>query len=75
MIYKCCDSARRAVLLAQSVYNGIDYLEVEDGPAGPQTALYVYFLHPLTPGQLQVDNILICTRNPVPTSGCRSSIC
>ena len=60
MIYKCCDSARRAVLLAQSVYNGIDYLEVADGPAGPQTALYVYFLRPLTPGQLQVGNILIC---------------
>jgi hypothetical protein len=60
MIYKCCDSARRAVLLAQIVYNGIDFLEVADGPAGPQTALYIYFLHPLTPGQLQVDNILIC---------------
>jgi Baseplate J-like protein len=60
MIYKCCDSARRAVLLAQSVYNGIDYLEVADGPAGPQTALYLYFLHPLVPGQLQMDNILIC---------------
>ena len=60
MIYTCCDSARRAVLLAQSVYNGIDYLEVAEGPDGPQTALYVYFLHPLTPGQLQLKNILIC---------------
>ena len=60
MIYQCCDSARRAVLLAQSVYNGIDYLEVNDGPAGPQTVLYVYFLHPLSPGQLQIDNVLIC---------------
>jgi hypothetical protein len=60
MIYQCCDSARRAVLLAQSVYNGIDYLEVETGPAGPQTALYVYFLHPLAPGQLKAENVLIC---------------
>lgn len=60
MIYKCCDSARRAVLLAQSVFNGIDYLEVADGPAGPQTALYVYFLHPLAPGQLRLENIVIC---------------
>lgn len=60
MIYKCCDSARRAVLLAQNVYNAIDYLEVADGPAGCQTALYVYFLHPLAPGQLQRENILLC---------------
>jgi hypothetical protein len=60
MIYKCCDSARRAVLLAQTVYNGIDYLEVADGPAGPQTSLYVYFLHSLAPGQLTVSNIYIC---------------
>lgn len=60
MIYQCCDSSRRAVLLAQNVYNGIDYLEVADGPLGPQTVLYLYFLHPLAPGQLQVDNILIC---------------
>ena len=49
-----------AVLLAQSVYNGIDYLEVTDGPAEPQSVLSVYFLHPLVPGQLQMDNILIC---------------
>ncbi|HTX40566.1 MAG TPA: baseplate J/gp47 family protein [Acidobacteriaceae bacterium] len=60
MIYQCCDSSRRAVLLAQNVYNGIDYLEVGDGPLGCQTVLSLYFLHPLTPGQLQVDNILIC---------------
>ena len=60
MIYKCCDSARRAVLLAQTVYNGIDYLEVADGPDGCQTALYLYFLHPLIPGQLTIGNILIC---------------
>jgi len=60
MIYQCCDSSRRAVLLAQNVYNGIDYLEVADGPLGPQTVLYLYFLHSLVPGQIQADNILIC---------------
>lgn len=60
MIYQCCDSSRRAVLANQSVYNGIDYLEVADGPVVAQSVLNLYFLHPLTPGQLQVDNILIC---------------
>jgi hypothetical protein len=60
MIYQCCDSSRRAVLANQSVYNGIDYLEVADGPLGQETVLYLYFLHPLTPGQLEVNNISIC---------------
>jgi len=59
MIYQCCDNARRAVLVAQTVYNGIDYLEVADGPNGPQTVLYVYFLHPLAPGQLTLGNLQI----------------
>lgn len=60
MIYRCCDTSRRAVLANQTVYNGIDYLEVDDGPVVPQSVLYVHFLHPLMPGQLQTDNISIC---------------
>jgi len=56
MIYRCCDSSRRAVLASQTIYNGIDYLEVSDS----QTELYLHFFHPIAPGQLQIDNIVIC---------------
>jgi hypothetical protein len=56
MIYQCCDSSRRAVLANQTVYNGIDYLEVSDC----QTTLYLHFLHDLAPNQLTAENIVIC---------------
>jgi hypothetical protein len=56
MIYQCCDSSRRAVLANQTVYNGIEYLEV----AISQTVLYVYFFHPLSANQLQTENVRIC---------------
>ena len=56
MIYQCCDASRRAVLANQTVYNGIDYLEVSEC----QTTLYVHFLHDLTPNQLGVQNIILC---------------
>ena len=63
MIYTCCDSSRRAVLAQQSVYNGIDYLEVDDNPAEPmdqrQRTLWVHFFHPLAAGQLTLKNVII----------------
>ena len=66
MIYQCCDTSRRAVLANQSVYNGIDYLEVTDGPNGPQTVLYIYFFHSLKPDQIQVANVRICGGERIP---------
>ena len=62
MIYACCDERRRSVLAAQSVYNGIDYLEVVDDPSMPserQRTLRVYFILPLIPGQLTIQNVTI----------------
>ncbi len=67
MIYTCCDSSRRAVLANQTVYNGIDFLEVADGPGGPQTVLFLHFFHPLLPNQLGVQNIRICGGERIPT--------
>jgi len=63
MIYRCCDLRRRAILENQTVYNGIDYLEVVDNPSDPenlrQRTLLVHFLHPLAPGQLTIANVSI----------------
>lgn len=67
MIYTCCDSSRRAVLANQTVYNGIDFLEVADGPGGPQTVLFLHFFHPLLPNQIGVQNIRICGGERIPT--------
>jgi hypothetical protein len=67
MIYTCCDNSRRAVLAKQTVYNGIDFLDVADGPQGPQTVLYLHFFRPLLPNQLGVQNIHICGGERVPT--------
>ncbi|HYI96157.1 MAG TPA: putative baseplate assembly protein [Bryobacteraceae bacterium] len=55
MIYFCCDPRRRNVLEAQSIYNGIDFLEVDDD----QRTLRVRFVHPLSPGQLTLKNVRI----------------
>jgi hypothetical protein len=63
MIYACCDDRRRAVLAAQNVFNGIDFLDVVDDPSMPnnqrQRTLRIHFLNPLGPGQLTAANIAI----------------
>ena len=63
MIYVCCDERRRNTLKAQSLLNGIDFLEVADDPAAPaetrQRTLFVHFIHPLQPGALSKENIRI----------------
>jgi hypothetical protein len=63
MIYSCCDPNRRNVLERQSVYNGIDFLEVVDDPKAPnsvrQHTLLVHFVHDLTAGQLELANVRI----------------
>jgi hypothetical protein len=62
VIYRCCDDARRNAV-RQSAFNGIDFLEVVDNPAGPielrQRTLHVHFIHPLAPGELNVANVQI----------------
>ncbi len=63
MIYRCCDDRRRSALENQSVYNGIDFLEVVDNPTDPdcarQRTLLVHFIHALAPGQLGRGNVQI----------------
>jgi len=63
MIYRCCDDRRRGVLEQQSVFNGIDFLEVVDNPSDPdsirQRTLLAHFIHPLKPGQLVLQNVRI----------------
>jgi len=63
MIYSCCDPNRRNVLELQSVYNGIDFLEVVDNPGDPndvrQRTLLLHFVHDLLPGQLGLSNVRI----------------
>ncbi len=63
MIYACCDERRRNILKAQSLLNGIDFLEVADDPAAPadtrQRTLFVHFIHPLQAGALSKENIRI----------------
>src|SRR5260370_19870919 len=63
MICSCCDPNRRNVLERQSVYNGIDFLEVVDDPKAPnsvrQHTLLVHFVHDLLPGQLVLANVSI----------------
>jgi hypothetical protein len=63
MIYFCCDEQRRNVVKQQAVFNGVDFLEVVDNPAGPfelrQRTLLVHFIHPLTPGVLTLQNVRI----------------
>lgn len=51
MIYRCCDERRRSRLRARPELNGIDYLEVVDGPhlepGSRQRTLRVHFVNPL----------------------------
>src|SRR5262245_2538340 len=63
MIYFCCDPRRRGAVEEQSVFNGIDFLEVVDDPTDPddvrQRTLQVHFIHPLNPGELGPANVRI----------------
>ena len=63
MTYFCCDERRRSALKAQTLLNGLDYLEVSDDPAEPvatrQRTLFVHFVHPLQPGALSNANVRI----------------
>ncbi|HEX6649345.1 MAG TPA: hypothetical protein VF075_07390, partial [Pyrinomonadaceae bacterium] len=64
MIYFCCDDERRRnAVKNHPTLNGIDFLEVRDELSDPleqrQRTLLVHFLKNLTPGALDVTNILI----------------
>ena len=63
MIYFCCDERRRNIVKDQTVFNGIDFLEVVDDPSDPfdlrQRTLRVHFIHPLAPGALTAQNVRI----------------
>ena len=49
MTYFCCDQQRRNVVKQQSVFNGIDFLEVSDDPAAAneqrQRMLLLHFVN------------------------------
>jgi hypothetical protein len=57
----CCDERRRAAVLEHATLNGIDFLEVRDGPDVPQAEqqrrLFVHFLKPAGVSSLSVDNL------------------
>ncbi len=63
MIYFCCEEPRRFAVKLHPTLNGIDYLEVEDSPALPnserQRTLKVFFVKPLAPAALSAQNIRI----------------
>lgn len=63
MIYNCCDENRKSAVLASSMLNGIDYLEVLDSAAVPlslprQQVLLVHCLK-TAPSGLAQTNVLI----------------
>lgn len=63
MNYFCCTDTRRNAVKLHPTLNGIDYIEVLDNISDPynerQTTLFVHFLKPLSPGALDVANIII----------------
>lgn len=65
MIYNCCNEARKAAVLGYPAINGIDYLEVVDGPTTPsgsprQRTLLITCLNTLgSAAAIGPDNILI----------------
>src|SRR5712691_826780 len=63
VIYACCDERRLDAVRSQRTINGIDYLEVLDGPRIPierrQHILYVHFVHPFKDGSLKKENVHI----------------
>lgn len=63
MNYFCCTDTRRNAVKLHPVLNGIDYLEVLDDLSDPfnerQTTLFVHFLKPITPGEIESQNVII----------------
>jgi hypothetical protein len=63
MIYFCCQDRRRGAIAAHPIINGIDFLEVHDGPSVPdvdkQRTLVVHFIKPLVPASLTPANVRI----------------
>jgi hypothetical protein len=64
MIYFCCDNERRRnALRGHPTLNGIDFLEVSDDPADPnsvrQRTLFVHFINDLKPGALKAENVRV----------------
>lgn len=59
----CCDSLRRSAVEHSSAWNGIDFLQVLDDPAGPlaerQTTLLVHFIRDIAPLSLGIANVRI----------------
>jgi hypothetical protein len=60
--YFCCDERRRNAIRGTAL-NGIDFLEVLDQDAATmadrQRFLFVHFVNPLAPAQLDVDNLCL----------------
>jgi len=73
MIYSCCNENRKAAVLGNPAINGIDYLEVVDGPTIPagsprQRTLLITCLNPAPTG-LKPDNVLITGGESVTATG------
>lgn len=73
MIYSCCNENRRAAVLGNPAINGIDYLEVVDGPSTPagsprQQTLLITCLN-AAPATLTPDNVLITGGESVTSIG------
>jgi len=76
MIYSCCNENRKAAVLGNPGINGIDYLEVVDGPTAPagsprQRTLLITCVNPLGGAAAAVgpDNILITGGESVTSIG------
>ncbi len=76
-IYRCCDDRRREAVRAHGTLNGIDFVEVNDGPgvASPdrQRSLFVHFVKPLAPGALGAANVRIDGGERIPRIGVTSA--
>src|SRR5262249_22001049 len=64
MKYLCCDNERRRNAIKDSdIVNGIDFLEGSDDPNDPldqrERTLFVHFIKPLSPDELNATNIRI----------------
>ena len=73
MIYSCCNENRKAAVLGNPAINGIDYLEVVDGPTRPagsprQRTLLITCLNP-APTTLTPDNVFISGGESVTSIG------
>lgn len=74
MIYSCCNDSRKAAVLGNPAINGIDYLEVVDGPNAPagsprQRTLLITCLNGPAPTGLKPANVLITGGESVTSIG------